>query len=192
MKREEKKQETFNRIVNVALDLFSEKGYEATSVSEIAEAAGIGKGTFFYYFPSKDNLLLRLQESLFFNEINSPNDKAGPYTPRILALVKKMGDSMSENQALVRATLQKFLSTASLELSSHTIISNVESMIPMFEKGQKTGEFTSTIPSDVMARTAIQIYLGVLMSWSTAAHADSLGEQLLLSFQVFLEGILKK
>ncbi len=192
MNREEKKQETANRIINVALNLFSEKGYEETSVAEIAEATGIGKGTFFYYFPSKENLLMKLQEALFFNEINKSDDKAGPYTPRILDLVKKMGDSMSENHALARATLQRCLSTASLEASKYAIMSNIESMIPIFEKGQQTGEFTSTISPAVMANAAIQIYLGALMSWSTEVQAVSLGEQLSLSFQVFLNGILKK
>ncbi|WP_210190686.1 hypothetical protein [Paenibacillus uliginis] len=48
-------------------------------------------------------------------------------------------------------------------------------MIPLFEKGQETGDFTTSIPPEIMARTAIQLYLGTLMSWSTWAHSDSLG-----------------
>lgn len=192
MKREDKKQDTVNRIVHAALQLFSDKGYDETTVAEISEAAGIAKGTFFNYFKTKEDVLIKLQKALFFNEISSLSDKTGPYAPRILALVKQMGDSMNENHTLVRASLQRFLATAAVEASKCSIKSNIESMIPVFEKGQQTGEFTTAIPTAIMARTAIQIYLGALVSWSTGVEDESLGDQLLLSFQVFLEGILKK
>ncbi|WP_208919947.1 hypothetical protein [Paenibacillus uliginis] len=43
---------------------------------------------------------MELQEILFFNEITDINGKSGPFTPRILTLFKKMGDSMKENHAL--------------------------------------------------------------------------------------------
>ncbi len=191
MNREEKKQETINRIVNASLQLFSEKGYEETTVAEITEAAGIAKGTFFNYFPSKEDVLIKLQKALFFNEISSLGDKTGPYSPRILALVKEMGTSMNENHTLVRASLQRFLATAAVEASKCSIKSNMESMLPIFEKGQQTGEFTTAIPSAIMARTAIQLYLGALVSWSTGVEDESLGDQLLLSFQVFLKGIAR-
>lgn len=192
MKRKEKKQETLKRIVDVSLHLFSEKGYEQTSVAEIAETAGIGKGTFFYYFPSKEDLLMMLQETLFAEEINNTDDNDGPYAPRILALVKKMGDSMSENHAVVRATLQRCLTTAQLDESRNAMLSKIQSMVPIFEKGQQTGEFTTAISPAVMAHTAIQIYLGALVSWSTEVQAVKLSDQLTTSFQVFLNGIVKK
>lgn len=48
------------RIINVAWDLFSEKGFEATTLNDILEAAGIAKGTFYYYFRGKDSLLTTL------------------------------------------------------------------------------------------------------------------------------------
>lgn len=192
MNREEKKQETANRIIDAALRLFSEKGYEATTVTEITEAAGVAKGTFFNYFKAKEDLLIKFQKALFFNEIHTLSDKPGPYTPRVLALVKELGDSMDENRTPMRLTLQRYLATHTTGESKSGLMNKAESMVPLFEKGQQTGEFTSTIPPAVMARTAIQIYLGALVSWSTGSDEDSLGEQLLLAFQIFLEGILKK
>ena len=41
----------------VALDLFSERGFEATTVDDIAAAAGIGRRTFFRYYPSKNDVV---------------------------------------------------------------------------------------------------------------------------------------
>ena len=192
MKREEKKQETVNRIIDAATCLFSEKGYEATTVAEITEMAGVAKGTFFNYFKAKEDLLIKFQKSLFFNEIKTLNDKPGPYAPRILALVKELGDSMNGNRTQMRLALQRFLATNSLEKNKAGLMAKIESMIQLFEKGQKTGEFTPTIPPAIMARAAMQIYLGTLISWSTGIENDGLGEQLLLAFQIFLEGVQKK
>lgn len=41
----------------VALDLFAERGFEQTTVDDLAEAAGIGRRTFFRYFPSKNDVV---------------------------------------------------------------------------------------------------------------------------------------
>jgi mycofactocin system transcriptional regulator len=41
----------------LALELFAERGFEATTVDDLAEAAGIGRRTFFRYFPSKNDVV---------------------------------------------------------------------------------------------------------------------------------------
>src|ERR1700733_1012410 len=43
-------------IARVAAKLFAERGYDATSVREIVEAAGVAKPTLYYYFRSKEGL----------------------------------------------------------------------------------------------------------------------------------------
>jgi AcrR family transcriptional regulator len=52
------------RIVLAAVDLFTEQGYDDTTVAQIAERAGITKSTFFRYFPDKRELLAAGQETL--------------------------------------------------------------------------------------------------------------------------------
>lgn len=56
--RERKKEQARRRIAEVALRLFDERGYDAVTVNEVAEAAGVAKVTLFAYFPSKDSLVL--------------------------------------------------------------------------------------------------------------------------------------
>lgn len=56
--RSEKKQETREKILKAAYALFDEKGYDDTSYTEIAERAGVGYGTIYSHFSSKENLLL--------------------------------------------------------------------------------------------------------------------------------------
>ncbi|TMR92141.1 TetR family transcriptional regulator [Nonomuraea basaltis] len=55
--RERKKEQTRRRIADVALRLFDERGYDAVTVNEIAEAAGVAKVTLFTYFPAKECLV---------------------------------------------------------------------------------------------------------------------------------------
>ena len=52
------------RMVLAAVDLFTEQGYDATTVAQIAERAGVTKSTFFRHFPDKRELLVAGQEVL--------------------------------------------------------------------------------------------------------------------------------
>jgi AcrR family transcriptional regulator len=52
------------RLVLAAVDLFTEQGYDATTVAQIAERAGVTKSTFFRHFPDKRELLVAGQETL--------------------------------------------------------------------------------------------------------------------------------
>jgi AcrR family transcriptional regulator len=63
--RERKRRETSERIVEKGLKLFVRNGYEATTLDAIAAAAGISRRTFFYYFRSKEDVLLAARDSGF-------------------------------------------------------------------------------------------------------------------------------
>jgi AcrR family transcriptional regulator len=52
------------RLVAAAVDLFTEQGYDATTVAQIAERAGVTKSTFFRHFSDKRELLVAGQETL--------------------------------------------------------------------------------------------------------------------------------
>ncbi len=52
------------RLVVAAVDLFTEQGYDATTVAQIAERAGLTRSTFFRHFPDKRELLVAGQETL--------------------------------------------------------------------------------------------------------------------------------
>lgn len=62
--RARKRRETLQRITDAGISLFIEKGLSATTLDDIAVRAGISRRTFFYYFKSKDEILLSLQTSL--------------------------------------------------------------------------------------------------------------------------------
>jgi AcrR family transcriptional regulator len=63
--RARKRRETLHRIAEQGLKLFLSHGYDATTLDAIAEAAGISRRTFFYYFKSKEEILLAWQDGGF-------------------------------------------------------------------------------------------------------------------------------
>src|SRR5699024_938149 len=50
------------RLIHAGLREFEKKGYEGTSVSEIVSAAGVTKGSFYYYFEAKEDLLILIHD----------------------------------------------------------------------------------------------------------------------------------
>ncbi|UKA60740.1 TetR/AcrR family transcriptional regulator [Arthrobacter sp. FW306-2-2C-D06B] len=72
--REAQKQLTRDMIVERALELFTEKGYAATTIDEIAAAAGTTRVTFYAYYPSRSDLMRD-----FMARVNAVLDRAdGP------------------------------------------------------------------------------------------------------------------
>lgn len=98
--RERKKERTRQALASAAMRLFAERGYEATTVADIAAAAEVSTRTFFTYFPTK--------EDVFF---------AG--TQERLDLVRQAFDAHAAALpplAAMRATLDQIIETASGDL----------------------------------------------------------------------------
>src|SRR5690349_12268907 len=58
----ERHADTRSRIQEVALELFTEQGYEATSLREIAERLGVTKAALYYHFKTKDDIVASFME----------------------------------------------------------------------------------------------------------------------------------
>ncbi len=56
--RETNKQRTRHALANAAVDLFTQRGYDAVTMADVAESAGVSRRTAFRYFASKDDLLM--------------------------------------------------------------------------------------------------------------------------------------
>ena len=105
----EKKQEKKDKLLRSAFSLFKEKGIENTSISEIAHAAGVAKGTFYLYFKDKyalyevlvarcaSDVITKAMEPFLNNEKREPNsDKAWVST-----IMARILDQMEEDHALL-------------------------------------------------------------------------------------------
>jgi AcrR family transcriptional regulator len=83
--RERKKQQTRETIRRVALRLFAERGYEQTTLAEIAEAANVAPRTIFAYFESKEDILLCGERS-FLDDLKRRLDERPEGTTTVDAL----------------------------------------------------------------------------------------------------------
>lgn len=90
------------QILDAALQLFAEKGIEATSIQHITQEAGISKGAFYLSFPSKESLIKEIIDSFMkeivteidriVNGMELPDEKLRLYFHAQLALLEKHAD----------------------------------------------------------------------------------------------------
>jgi AcrR family transcriptional regulator len=107
--RERNRRQTLQRIAEVGVELFIAKGYEATTLDEIAAAAGISRRTFFYYFKSKDDILLaHLEgyEEALKTEILE-NSSAGVPVDIVRDALLKLSTRFQSSQAVATARLMR-------------------------------------------------------------------------------------
>jgi AcrR family transcriptional regulator len=83
--RERKKQQTRERIARVALELFAERGYDQTTLAEIADAADVSTRTIFAYFHSKEDILF-CDEPAFLEQLEQTLEQRPPGATTIDAL----------------------------------------------------------------------------------------------------------
>jgi AcrR family transcriptional regulator len=97
--RERKRQQTRQELIGSAMRLFEEKGYEQTTVAEIAAAAGVSTKTFFNYFASKDEVLFphlsrRIDSAVALIEQRGPDDQMAEVV--VAAMQHMLADALTE------------------------------------------------------------------------------------------------
>jgi AcrR family transcriptional regulator len=93
------------RILRTALDLFAVRGYDATSVREICEAAGITKPTLYHFYKSKDGVL-RALVAAGFEQFRGIVDRGlaapGPFRGRLKIITRAVFEQASRQPLLWR------------------------------------------------------------------------------------------
>lgn len=88
--RERRKLETRKAIIDAAVKLFAEKGFEQTSMNELAREAGVGKGTIYGYFATKNEIFLAYCEAEMdfgFAALDRKQDEEAPLDEQLVALM---------------------------------------------------------------------------------------------------------
>lgn len=93
------------RLLNAAIGIFNQKGYAATSVREIVEAAGVTKPALYYYFQSKEGIYLAILEEAhreFSGCLETCRQATGSVRERLSGLLCTVHALMRENMGVVR------------------------------------------------------------------------------------------
>ena len=109
-KLDEKKKIKEETMLDTAFDLFTTKGFKDTSVQDIVDNAGVGKGTFYLYFKDKyeiqDYLIARKSKQLFSSAIKSLNKKDPSsfkdYKDKIIFVIDYIIDELTKNKLLLK------------------------------------------------------------------------------------------
>ena len=191
-RRTRRSAELRERIFRSALDLFAQKGFLETTVEDITNAADVGKGTFFNYFPSKDHILLafgemqlaRLREAV--EEARQTNE---PLPKFLRSLTTRMTEEPARNPDLIRVLLLAFLSNpdvrqAMLDLQTRVLALHSE----MIQLGQERGEIRKDLAPIEIAQVFRQVIFGTLLIWSLYGNA-SLQSRMDSAFEIVWTGL---
>ncbi|MGH9683860.1 MAG: TetR/AcrR family transcriptional regulator [Candidatus Acidiferrales bacterium] len=158
------------RIYRAALRLFAERGYLETTVEDITEAADVGKGTFFNYFPTKEHVLATFgmeRVAAIDRGLLKARATNGAVLPVIRELATHFAGQASESPALLRSIYSAHASCAPVRAELQKRIRRGRAlMAEIFVMAQKRLEIRSDIPASELARMTQLIFMGVTLSWA--------------------------
>ena len=191
-RRQRRSAELRERLFRAALKLFAEKGFAETTVEDITEAADVGKGTFFNYFPSKDHILLAFGEMQLgklegaVEEARKNNTPMGEFLRSLGAL---MTQEPTRNPAMIRTILQAYLSSTPVRAAMMDLQKRAHALhSQMIQLGQDRGEIRKDLPASELANVFRQTVFGTLLIWSLYGDATLL-PRLELAFAVLWTGL---
>jgi AcrR family transcriptional regulator len=174
-RRERRCAEIRERLFNASLNLFAQKGFAETTVEDITEAADVGKGTFFNYFPSKDHILLAFGEMQLRKleaAIELARNTGEPMPEFLRSLGVRMTQEPTRNPAIIRALLQAYLSTTPVRAAMMDLQRRVHDLhTQMIQLGQDRGEIRNDLPATEIAQVFRQTIFGTLLIWSLYGDA---------------------
>ncbi|GAB4556847.1 MAG: TetR family transcriptional regulator FadR [Anaerolineae bacterium] len=189
-RREEQKRQRRLRICRSALDLFREKGFEKTTVEEIARHAGVAKGTFFNYFETKEDVLLYLGEQqiggLHALTWAAEAPQSSPLD-RIQHLLLSLARRAEEDRELVRLVVNHALRVADLAQDARFGFRALVSLL--IAQAQRAGQIRSDISPEIIAGWLEGSYFYELFQWSAARTTYSLVDRMRITFDAWLAGM---
>ena len=156
MNKDSTKKSIKTRIVSAAWQLFYEKGYDQTTVDDIIALSGTSKGSFYYYFSTKDELLETLSNVLddFYEELAGKMESSMNSFDKLLYLNEKAHEMIGKKVPIdLLASLYSTQLTA--KGNRHLLDKNrvyYRLITEITEEGQRRGEIRQDKPVSEIVR----------------------------------------
>ena len=197
--REKKKIETKNKIFEVSGRLFKEKGFENTTIDEVTKEAGIAKGTFFNYFPTKEALLLYFgeqKEALIYGLVENESMKHLPIKEKVKNILVFVAESCEKDKELTKLLI--FESTKCM-VQSYVESDDVKCkdrlhrltkiICDLLEESAKNGEIKSNIDIKKAAEIISGVHFHSLIVWLKSESETSFSDDISVKIDMLFEGI---
>jgi AcrR family transcriptional regulator len=150
------------RLLESAKILFSQKGYYATSVEDIVESAGFSKGTFYFYFKSKEELFKSLVEEMHLNIVKRLEvflERDLPLEDALVEYAKVFLEDIYQNRHIAQIFLFQLVGTnEEFRELYYTKVSHLREMLTkMVDRAIQRGEITYK-----NAENIVNLYVGFL------------------------------
>jgi len=169
-RRERRRIETRERIYRAALRIFAQRGYLDTTVEDITEAADVGKGTFFNYFPTKEHVLASYGDERVaaieraLKKVRRPNQSVRPV---LRELATDLAGQSSESPDLLRSIFAAHLSCRPVRTELQTRLQRGRRLLSeILAIGQERGEIRRDYPPADLARLTQLTLMGITIGWS--------------------------
>ena len=180
MERKEKKRDVKSRIVSAAWQLFYEKGYNGTTVDDIIALSGTSKGSFYYYFSTKDELLNSLSVILddYYEELEEIMNPEMDSFEKLLYINYEMHSMMEEKISI--DLLASLYSTQLVTAGDNSLLNQnrkyYQLVTKIVEEGQKRGQIRKDMPVSAITKYYSMCERALVSDWCMSKGAYSLGE----------------
>lgn len=175
-RRAQRCQETRERIFRAALTLFARQGFFATTTEQITEAANVGQGTFFNYFPTKPHVLAMLAE-IQLGHLSQARQRAEvgqeSLETTLSCLMRQIMREPAHSRGLASALLAAFASSNEVRaLLGQTMSQGRKEISAILTLGQRRGEIRTDRPASALALGFQRAIIGTLMLWVVQPKAE--------------------
>jgi AcrR family transcriptional regulator len=156
MTRKNNAQQTIENIINVAAKLFSEKGYEQTTMQDIVDGLGMSKGAIFHHFKSKEDIVNAVVQRFSDNLLSAARgiaaDKSIPLYKRIAGTVAAMSVNKADpNGMQIMEHIHKPQNALlHLKIEKMTLTEAVPILADLMREGVELGVFDTKYPTEVV------------------------------------------
>ena len=167
-RRERRRLEVFQRVLEAAEELFVEKGYDETTVAEICEAADVAYGTFFNHFPGKSSLLGAMRErgmTTISETLDALTKRPIPITEAMVSLFESGADEL-ESVSPGRRALAARVESLSFTTSSGNSDRSFHGAFEVFLRNSaEEGRIRSDVAPETLADLVSSSYATMYLSW---------------------------
>lgn len=167
MSREEQRERTRRRLYECALEVFRRDGVVPCRIDDIATAAGVSRGSFYFHFPTKEHVLLermRETEDVICDALDALGDDA-PVAVVLRVLNEQLAAIWEPDPQLLPDVTGAALRLAATTMEDREATRLRRVLAERFSRGAERGEIQGRMPPEILSDLYLGHVLAALLAW---------------------------